>query len=108
MECPEYKAIVSCGDYLQGLMSRDCDNITPLLQRLISETTAEPTNTESSVTGEILSDVQSSIKCNPKLYYKFLDSLREVDEGYYENVIRTVEEEKKKQRSISGESKNRG
>ena len=113
MESPEYQAIVSCKANLQELMSHDCDTITPLLRqhRLISETTEGRTrlnSTGSHIAGEILSNVQSSIKCSPALYYKFLDSLKEADEGYYKDVIRKVEEERKKkeqQRSISGGSK---
>ena len=113
MESPEYQAIVSCTANLQELMSHDCDKITPLLRKhgLISETTEGRTrlnSTGSHIAGEILSNVQSSIKYSPNLYYKFLDSLKEAGECYYEDVITIVEEERKKkeqQRSISGGSK---
>ena len=114
MECPEYQAIVSCRTNLQDLVSHDCDSVTPLLREhgLISETTEGRTrlnSTGSRIAGEILSNVESSIKHNPKLYYKFLESLREVNEVYYQDVIRKIEEERKKkeqQRNFSGGSKN--
>ena len=113
MESPEYQAIVSCTASLQELMSRDCNSVTPFLleRQLITRTTADKMGCNSmgfQNAGYILSDVLSSIESKPELCCEFLASLKEVNEDYYEDVIRKVEEKLKKeqQRSTSERSKN--
>ena len=110
MESPEYQAINSCMAHLQRLMSHDCNSVTPFLleRQLITRTTADKMGRNTQYAGYILSDVLSSIKSKPELCCEFLASLKEVDEGYYEDVIRKIEENLKKeqQRSTSERSKN--
>ena len=101
-EVPEFQAVFRCGQKLQELIKHDYHNLAPSLlsSGLISQQTEQKTRLPSTgsaeIANEILDNVRSKIKTEPRLYSDFLKAL---SHPYYDSIRIELEKELQKARA---------